>query len=65
MTTELYVSSILSHQVGDRNLSFFTSQLLALIFPKYDRPYLPKARSPLIFPKYDRPYFPISRSYSA
>ncbi|MEG4390419.1 hypothetical protein QUA44_28710 [Microcoleus sp. N9_A2] len=39
MTAELYISSILSHQVGDRNLSFFT--LLV------DRPYFPKVRSPL------------------
>ncbi|MEG4529918.1 hypothetical protein [Microcoleus sp. D2_18a_D3] len=46
MTTELYVSSILSHQVGDRNLSLFTRKPIALIFPKYDRHYLPKARSP-------------------
>ncbi|MEG4573977.1 hypothetical protein QUA56_14960 [Microcoleus sp. N3A4] len=42
MTAELYVSSILSHQLGDRNLSFFT--LLT------DRPYLPWIAIALIFP---------------
>ncbi|MEG4485968.1 hypothetical protein [Microcoleus sp. D2_18a_B4] len=29
---------------------------------KYDRPYLPKVRSPLSSPKYDRPFIPKVRS---
>ncbi|MEG4627327.1 hypothetical protein Q5691_23965 [Microcoleus sp. w1-18aA5] len=46
MTTQLYVSSILSHQVGDRNLSFFTRKPIARFFLKYDRQFLPEVRSP-------------------
>lgn len=34
LTTQLYVSSILSHQVGDRNLYFFTS---GIIYQSADR----------------------------
>ncbi|MEG3970382.1 hypothetical protein QUA00_22570 [Microcoleus sp. T2B6] len=61
MTTELYVSSILSHQVGDRNLYFFTSGIIFLSADRTLREYQSKTTKYLFQFQHPTPDKPVQR----